>query len=44
MANFGSMHVAALRAYAQAGITDPLKEIDIAELFTPYDGVELCVL
>lgn len=42
MANFGSMHAAALRAYAQAGITDPLKEIDVAELFTPYDGVELC--
>ena len=43
MANFASLHVAAKRAYAQAGITNPLKEIDLMELFTPYDGVELCL-
>jgi acetyl-CoA C-acetyltransferase len=43
MANFASLHIGAKRAYAQAGITNPLKEIDVAELFAPYDGVELCL-
>ena len=43
MANFASLHIAAKRAYAQAGVTDPLKELDLMELFTPYDGVELCL-
>jgi len=41
MANFASLNVAAKRAYKQAGITNPLKELDVAELFAPYDGVEL---
>lgn len=43
MANFGFAREAATQAYAQAGITHPLKEIDVAELFAPYDGVELCL-
>ena len=41
MANFASLHIAAKRAYPQAGITNPLKELDLVELFAPYDGVEL---
>lgn len=41
MANFGSLREAAVTAYKQAGIKDPLNEIDIAELFAPYDGVEI---
>jgi acetyl-CoA C-acetyltransferase len=41
MANFGSYDIAAKRAYAQAGITNPLKEIDLMEVYDPYSGVEL---
>jgi acetyl-CoA C-acetyltransferase len=43
MANFGFARESARQAYAQAGISDPLKELDLAELFAPYDGVELCL-
>lgn len=42
MANFGSFRVAADFAYKMAGVRDPLKQLDFAELFNPYDGVELC--
>ncbi len=41
MANFGSFRVAADSAYKMAGIRNPLKELDFAELFNPYDGVEI---
>jgi acetyl-CoA C-acetyltransferase len=43
MANFGFAREAAKQAYAQAGIADPVKQIDFCELFAPYDGVELCL-
>jgi acetyl-CoA C-acetyltransferase len=41
MANFAALHVAALQAYEEAGIKNPLEEIDFGELFCPYSGVEL---
>jgi acetyl-CoA C-acetyltransferase len=41
MANFGALRQAAVTAYKEAGITNPRKEIDVAEIFAPYDGVEL---
>ncbi len=42
MANFGSFRVAADMAYKMAKIDNPPKQLDIAEIFNPYDGVELC--
>ncbi len=42
MANFGSFRVAADMAYKMAKINNPLKQLDLAELLNPYDGVELC--
>jgi len=42
MANFGSFRVAADMAYKQTNIDNPLKQLDLAELLNPYDGVELC--
>jgi len=41
MANFGALRQSAVTAYKEAGITNPRKEIDVAEIFAPYDGVEL---
>ena len=41
MSNFGSMRVAADSAYKDAGIKDPVRELDFAEVFAPYNGVEL---
>lgn len=41
MANFGALRQGATTAYKEAEITDPMKQIDIAEIFAPYDGVEL---
>jgi acetyl-CoA C-acetyltransferase len=41
MANFGALRQGAVTAYKEAGITNPRKEIDVAEIFAPYDGVEL---
>lgn len=29
------------RAYAQAGVTDPARQIDVAELYAPFSSVEL---
>lgn len=43
MANFGFAREASRRAYNKAGISNPLRELDLAELFAPYDGVELCL-
>ncbi len=43
MANFGFAREAAKKAYVQANINDPVKELDLAELFAPYTGVELCL-
>ena len=41
MANFAALREAAVTAYKKAHIEDPLKEIDLAEVLAPYDGVEL---
>jgi len=41
MSNFGSMRFAADAAYRDAGIENPIKELDLAEIFAPYSGVEL---
>jgi acetyl-CoA C-acetyltransferase len=41
MANFGSLREGAVTAYKEAGISNPVKDIDAAEIFAPYDGVEL---
>ena len=41
MANFGSMRTSGDMAYKMAGIDAPVKQLDFAELFNPYDGVEL---
>ena len=43
MANFGFAREAAKQAYNKAGISNPVRELDLAELFAPYDGVELCL-
>jgi acetyl-CoA C-acetyltransferase len=39
--NFKAKEVAAQNAYQMAGITRPLDEIDVAELYDSYSGVEL---
>ncbi len=39
--NFRAKRAAAERAYAMAGITDPLDQIDVAELYDSYSGVEI---
>ena len=41
LAHFRGKRKAAEQAYAMAGITDPLKQIDVAELYDSYSGVEL---
>ncbi|MCY4465609.1 MAG: thiolase domain-containing protein [Chloroflexi bacterium] len=39
--NFRAKQTAAQAAYAMAGIGDPLREIDVAELYDSYSGVEI---
>ena len=39
--NFRAKQQAAQAAYAMAGISDPLREIDVAELYDSYSGVEI---
>ena len=39
--NFAGKQTAARQAYTQAGITDPLAQIDVAELYDSYSGVEI---
>lgn len=39
--NFRAKQFAAQQAYHMAGITDPLNEIDVAELYDSYSGVEI---
>jgi acetyl-CoA C-acetyltransferase len=39
--NFKAKQVAAKNAYQMAGITHPLDQIDVAELYDSYSGVEL---
>jgi acetyl-CoA C-acetyltransferase len=39
--NFRGKRVAALQAYEQAGISNPLEQIDVAELYDSYSGVEI---
>jgi acetyl-CoA C-acetyltransferase len=39
--NFAAKKYAAKRAYEMTGITNPLEEIDIAELYDSYSGVEI---
>lgn len=41
LTNFRGKQAAAAQAYAQLNITDPLKEIDVAELYDSYSGVEI---
>ena len=41
IAHFRGKRKAAAQAYGQAGISDPLREIDVAELYDSYSGVEL---
>ncbi|MEM2618364.1 MAG: hypothetical protein QW356_02600 [Candidatus Hadarchaeales archaeon] len=43
MANFGFAREAAGQAYSKAGISNPVRDLDLAELFAPYDGVEICL-
>ncbi len=43
MTNLASVRLAARKAYEMAGITDPLKEIDLMELLGPYTGIELAM-
>lgn len=40
-ADADSLGLAIQRAYSQAGITDPRKKIDVAELYAPFSSVEL---
>ena len=39
--NFRAKQRAAQQAYAMAGITEPLRQIDVAELYDSYSGVEV---
>ncbi len=39
--NFRGKQAAAQQAYQMAGIKDPLQEIDVAELYDSYSGVEI---
>jgi acetyl-CoA C-acetyltransferase len=39
--NFRGKQAAAEQAYAMADITDPLNELDVAELYDSYSGVEI---
>jgi acetyl-CoA C-acetyltransferase len=41
ISNFAGKRAAAQQAYAQAGIKNPLEEIDVAELYDSYSGVEI---
>ena len=41
LAHFRGKRKAAEQAYGMAGITEPLHEIDVAELYDSYSGVEL---
>ncbi|MEL6149958.1 MAG: thiolase family protein [Chloroflexota bacterium] len=41
LTNFRGKQYAAKEAYAMAGITDPLAQIDVAELYDSYSGVEI---
>ncbi len=38
---FSAKYLAASRAYAMAGIENPISEIDVAEVYDPFSGVEL---
>ncbi|NDJ60475.1 MAG: thiolase family protein [Chloroflexi bacterium] len=41
LTNFAGKRAAAQQAYRMAGISDPLAEIDVAELYDSYSGVEI---
>ncbi len=41
LTNFRAKRHAAAQAYAKAGVRDPLHEIDVAELYDSYSGVEI---
>ncbi len=41
LAHFRGKREAAQQAYAMAGVTDPLEQIDVAELYDSYSGAEL---
>jgi len=41
LTNFHAKQIAAKQAYHMANISDPLSEIDIAELYDSYSGVEI---
>lgn len=41
LTNFNAKQVASQQAYAMANISDPLKQIDVAELYDSYSGVEI---
>ncbi|MCB9450968.1 MAG: thiolase domain-containing protein [Anaerolineaceae bacterium] len=41
LTNFAGKRAAAQQAYQQAGITNPLEDIDVAELYDSYSGVEI---
>ncbi len=41
LAHFRGKREAARQAYKMAGISDPLRQIDVAELYDSYSGVEL---
>lgn len=40
-ADADGLKLAIQRAYSQAGVTDPRKQIDVAELYAPFSSVEL---
>ena len=41
ISNFRAKQVAAQAAYQMAGISDPMRQIDVAELYDSYSGVEI---
>ncbi|MGB7341063.1 MAG: hypothetical protein WBC91_19360 [Phototrophicaceae bacterium] len=41
MSNFRAKRIAAEAAYHMAGITNPVQQIDVAELYDSYSGVEI---
>lgn len=42
-ANYDYLRTAAEQAYEMAGITDPLSEFDVAELYAPFTSIEFAV-
>lgn len=43
-ADFDDLAIAAKKAYAMAGIDDPLHQIDVAEIYAPFANMEIAAV